>query len=305
MSALLNVVGGLLAALDAPVPPHLAAVVDGLERGPWPEVADRWSRLTPSGFPVEITTGPGLDEPRWTAEIAGPKVVDADRLGRVAAYVAAHGVRVDPALLAALAAAQTGRPLRFGAWLGGRETPGRLPRLKLYAELRTGTGLATLGLPAELTGPCRWLPPGSEARMLGVELARCRMEGYVRLPIGAPFLHVTGHEAAWSALREGPAGRARPGGRTPARRESGVLRERAAGRRAVRVGPDAHPVRPELLAGLVPGTAGLDAERWRVGSVTLGLDPAGRALPAVVVLCPHRTRTCRAEDTRTDEVRSA
>lgn len=40
----------LLAALGSELPPLLGAAVDRLERSRWPELADRWSRLTPSGF---------------------------------------------------------------------------------------------------------------------------------------------------------------------------------------------------------------------------------------------------------------
>lgn len=128
-------VTALLAALNSELPPLLGAAVDRLEHSHWPEVVDCWSRLTPSGFPVEITVVPGAAPLRWTAEVTGPEVAEAKRLGLAADQLAAHGPAVDPALLATLLAGQDGVDLRFGAWIGGREPPGGSPLLKLYAEL--------------------------------------------------------------------------------------------------------------------------------------------------------------------------
>ena len=57
---------------------------------------------------------------RWAAEIAGPEIADARRLGLVATRLAAAGQPVSPPLLEAIQAVQQGRDLWYGAWLGGR-----------------------------------------------------------------------------------------------------------------------------------------------------------------------------------------
>jgi hypothetical protein len=42
-------------ALGWTVPPDLAAVAAQLGQSAWPEMVERWSRLTPTGFPIKLT----------------------------------------------------------------------------------------------------------------------------------------------------------------------------------------------------------------------------------------------------------
>ncbi|MFI6291902.1 hypothetical protein ACIBEJ_09980 [Nonomuraea sp. NPDC050790] len=105
------------------LPPPLEDVLDRLAASAWPEVAWRWSRLTPSGFPVELTPGP--DGLSWAAEVAPPEFPDADRLGAALRLLEKAGQPCLEPLPGRSASA------RFGAWIGGKPDG----RLKVYAEL--------------------------------------------------------------------------------------------------------------------------------------------------------------------------
>jgi hypothetical protein len=286
------------AALGTRLPPLLDAAVTRLEGTGWVEVADTWSGLTPSGFPVEVAVAPGADSLHWAAEVAGPEVPEAQRLGLVAGELAAHGPAVDPTTRAALAAAQDSAKLRFGAWIGGREPAAGPPRLKLYAELPPTTDLTDLGLPEPLVSPCRWLPAGTTVRMLGVEPLRGRTEIYLRLPDCdihdlASFLHATGHGGAWHGLRTGlPDGLARLTGR----RLGVSIACGAAGPPDVALFVSARtlfPTKPAMLAGIAPVATVVDRQPWLAGAVTLGLDPTGRGLPVAVGFYPRGRRRPR------------
>jgi hypothetical protein len=281
------------------LPPHLDAALRRLEGSSWPEVVTTWSRLTPSGFPVELTAGPPGTPVHWAAEVAGPELPDPQRLGLAAELLACAGQPVDAELLATLRIAQHragghagpgGTGLRYGAWLGGREGPGAPPRLKLYSELPAGTVVAALGLPAEIGAALRGLPDAVVPRMLGVDPSAGKIELYLRLPDRdpaglAPFLHSVGHGRAVGALERGLVDGLR----------------RLAGRRlglsiAAGGGPGLElalfvtartlfAVEPDMLLNIAPQLRGLDG-RWRPGPVTLGLDPSGRHLPVAVGLAP-------------------
>lgn len=131
--------------------------------------------------------------------------------------------------------------------------------------------------------------------MLGVEPGRRRVEIYLRLPAGdlhdlATFLHVTGHGAAWTALETGLVdGLARLAGR-----RLGVSIA-CAGDEAPEIAlfvsaRTLFPTGQGMLAELAPVVATVDQQRWRVGPVTLGLDPTGRALPVAVGFYPQQRR---------------
>lgn len=271
----------------APLPPYLDAVLSRLEGSAWPEVVTSWSRLNPSGFPIELTAAAAGEPPRWTAEVAGPETPERDRLDLAAGLLAAAGQPAPQRLLSALRAAQSEVTLRFGAWLGGREKPGTPPRLKLYAELPAGAPVASM-VP-EIQPVLRQLPPGAAARMLGIEPARHRTELYLRLPDAdpvelAPALHALGHGAALTALDRGlPDGLRRLRGRRLGLSLAWRPLELALFVPAYTL----FPAVPELLGDVAPQVAGLDL-RWRPGAVTLGLDPAGRTMPVRVGLAPGR-----------------
>jgi hypothetical protein len=277
------------------LPAGLDAALARLEASTWPEVVDRWSGLTPSGAPIELTLAPAGLPIRWAVEVAGPELAEARRLDRAAGLLAAQGAAVDPRLLDALRATQAPAHLRFGAWLAGREGGGRGGLSKLYAELPAGADIAALGLPGEMVTCCRRLPVGTAALMLGVEPARGRHELYLRPPAGdvldlLAFLHVTGHEWALMALEAGLVdGLARLAGRTlglSIALAPGVPPELALFVPARML----FPTRPEMLTDLVPALAGLDLRGWRPSGVTLGLDPSGRHVPAAVGLCPSNAK---------------
>lgn len=275
------------------LPPLLDAAVARLEKSTWPEAVTRWSRLTPSGFPVELTIGG--DALRWTAEAAPPEAAESARLDLAVAVLAAHGQAPDPALAAALRRAQAGADLRFGAWIGGREPAagaGSL-RLKLYAEIPPE--FPPPGPPAPSSFPWHLLPYGTRARMLGVEPARGRTEVYVRLPTVEPpallpFLHATGHGAALGAVERGLVDGL---GRLRGRRLGLSVAHAAGGTTEIALFASARtlfPAEPAMLAdlvpGLVPGIQQVTAGGWRPGLVTLGLDPEGRSLRASVGVSP-------------------
>ncbi|MFF3940456.1 hypothetical protein [Streptomyces phaeofaciens] len=187
---------------DLALPAEFDSALIRLEESTWPQVVVSWSRLTPSGFPVEVTALPdGCCQ--WAAEVAGPELPETARLSRALALLDDAGQPVAPAVRRSLLTGQSGRELRFGAWLGGCG-----PDLKLYAELPGGLGACRPGLP--LPGPLAagltLLPRGTLCRMYGDSPARRRGELYFRLPdVEAvdllPFLRATGHSGLLDVLR--------------------------------------------------------------------------------------------------------
>jgi hypothetical protein len=109
----------------------LRPVVDSV----WPEIAWRAGVLTATGYPVEFAWASRDVALRWTAEVAGPEVPEADRL-MLAAHAAAKvaGSQLD---LRRWSRLQDGRRLRWGAWLGLRHLDGSR-RAKVYLELPSG-----------------------------------------------------------------------------------------------------------------------------------------------------------------------
>ena len=276
------------------LPVHRGVEVHRLEQSRWPQVVSTWSRLTPSGFPVELTAGPPGTPAHWSAEVAGPEVPEAERLGRVTDLLAAAGTPVAPTLGAALRVAQSRGPLQYGAWLGGREAAGTPARLKLYAELPPGTGAGTLPLPASLREPLARLP-AAVPRMLGVEPAADRVELYLRLPALDPdelaaVLAGIGHAPAAAALDRGlPDGLRRLYGR----RVGLSLADRGDAGAEIALFVTARtlfPAGPELLEALAPQVAGLDA-RFRPAAVTLAPHGPRGELVAAVGVAPVRARS--------------
>ncbi len=239
----------------------------------------RWSRLTPSGFPIEFMLADADITLRWSAEIAGPEIAEASRLERVAAHLAEAGQPVAPALLDALGSLQHERDLEFGAWLGGRASDVGPPRFKLYAEVPAGTHFDELPLPRTLRDACARAPVAAMPRMIGIEPARGRVEVYLRLPAIAPddlrpVLAAAGHERALESLeRHLPDGRRRLAGR----RLGMSLAVEAEQARSVDVALFASvrtlfPAAPEMLQRLIPATTRVAPAGVRFTLVTIGLD---------------------------------
>ncbi|HEY0554950.1 MAG TPA: hypothetical protein VGG20_11830, partial [Thermoanaerobaculia bacterium] len=165
-----------LAAL-APVAPEAAAraaatlglCLDGVRRSIWPEVAWRFSRLQPGGFPVELGFSTAGESITYATEVAGPEAAEESRLGAALRLLDTLGAGVPPAaLVARLRRLQGSGRLRWGAWLGGRH--GGDDRFKLYAEAPEG-GDPTAFIRESLGG---------------LSLAGIAVQG--------PFLHMAGSE---------------------------------------------------------------------------------------------------------------
>jgi hypothetical protein len=186
----------LAAALDAAAgeAPESAArarlaldrVLAPLATSAWPEVAWRFSRLCPGGYPIELVWRPGRPGVFWTAEAAAPELPEAGRLERAAALLPAiAGLPADDRDIARLAALQAGARLLWGAWIGGRhEAAG--DSAKLYAEVPAGR-MAALG--AAFPAAAAWiatLPAGALPRLVGLEPSRRRWEVYARIPAHEP-----------------------------------------------------------------------------------------------------------------------
>lgn len=299
------------------LPVALDEAVARLEASAWPEVAGSWSRLTPSGFPVEVTVLPDRTW-QWAAEVAGPELPESARLDRALRLLDGAGPALPSATRRALVSHQAGQDLRFGAWIAGRGD-----RLKAYAELTaersasdaavprdvpassrpSGTSpAATVGhpgghlsalppglpLPERVASGLARLPYGTVPRMLGVEPARHRTELYFRLPAVdfdhlLPFLRATGHAEAPRGLEEGlPDGLRRLSGR----RLGLSIAWAADGPVELALFVSARtlfPGHPRGLLGLTPYLTGLSA---RPCLVTLVLDPAGRTVLTRASVCP-------------------
>lgn len=299
-------VSRLVSALTgkAELPPLLSAAVDRLQSSSWYEVADRWSRLTPTGFPVELTTASWIQGVQWTAEVAPPETPDTERLFLATALLAANGQEPPPQLADGLASCQAGGEVRFGTWLGGREAPGVTPKLKLYVEVAENAALPPELLPDRLVSALRRLPAGTRPRILGIQPARERRELYVRLPAIdvvdlLPFLHTVGHPEALAVLnRHLPDGIRRLAGRRlglSAAWSEGeddgdtiALALFASARTLFPVSPTSGSGVHDPLASCVPTLHGVDGAQpgVRRGLVAMGLEPGRDELYISVGLVP-------------------
>jgi hypothetical protein len=277
----------LTSALGRTIPPDLAEAVAQLGQSAWPEMVERWSRLTPTGFPIELTVTDADPLLRWTAEIAGPEIVDAHRLGLVARRLAMAGQPVPPPVFAALQAVQLGRDLRYGAWLGGRAIDDTRSRFKLYGEIPAGVSCHHIPLPPALREATAHAPHGTLPRMIGIEPTRSRVEIYLRLPTLElddlrPLLSAAGHVHGLDAL----ARRLPDGMRRLAGRRLGIsLASGATEATEVALFVSARslfPAAPDMLRGLVPAIASLPETLARLTLVTLCLDPHGAGVSFAV-----------------------
>jgi hypothetical protein len=288
----------IAAALGRTVPSDLEAAVEVLSRSAWPEMVRHWSRLTPTGFPVELTVTDADPVLRWTAEIAGPEIAEAHRLGLAAVRLCGAGQPVQASLLDAIEAAQRGRDLRYGAWLGGRAADGAPSRLKLYAEIPSDAIFREFA--PELMDVVAHAPQGALVRMIGVEPALSRVEVYLRLPALAPddlrpLLTAAGHPEALDVLERGlPDGTRRLAGRRLG------ISVASAPRQPIDVALFASarslfPAGPDMLRKLVPAVASMPEGLASFTLVTLSLNPeANKVAFAVGVTAKSGRKTRRA-----------
>ncbi|MBU2667911.1 hypothetical protein KOI35_30810 [Actinoplanes bogorensis] len=236
--------------------PVMAEVLAAVCRTAMPEAAGCFSRLTPDGYPAElsfVTGQPG--SVRWTAEVAGPETPGQDRLRIAGDLLDRLGHRLPDPAAAALSGVQKGQSLRWGAWVGLRHGENG-DRAKIYVEVPPLAPDAEAALGRALTGAPVPRPPGAERlRMAGYEPSTGRAEFYWRLgPLDFPRLA--------GILRLGRAGASLP-------RMTAVLRL-LAGEPA---GGPARPLPTARFGGSVARRAG--ADRTEVAVFAAAADLAG------------------------------
>ncbi len=160
----------------------LAEILQWTVSSKWPEVAWSFSRLTGDGFPIEFTLS-SLDATiRYTAEVAGPEVAEAERLQRALELIDRLGGAVPVAYITKLLhRVQTTGTLSYGAWIGGRHDRFG-DRFKVYVEVpRTGMREAQY-LVREMIAD-QPLPnlSDSEFRLIGYEPEEKRFECYFQI----------------------------------------------------------------------------------------------------------------------------
>jgi len=260
----------------------------------WPEIAWRSGVLTATGYPVELAWASRDVAVRWTCEVAGPEVPEADRLmlARQAAGVA--GSQLD---LRRWSQLQHGQRLRWGAWLGLRQLDGSR-RAKVYLELPSGE-----------VAPGPWSEAGSElaSRVVGLtwRMAGVNDDGSVELYARVPDLtwselaaaaRLVGHEDRLADLvsnlvaqdRLAGAALPRPSGLSLVLAPSGTPMALTWFAIAKSVWTDDAAVRAAVLrtTALVVHrsgssdlyrtlSSGPDDGRWRHGMVGAGIDRAG------------------------------
>ena len=206
-------------------------------------------------------------------------------------YAAEAGQALPRERTSILHAAQCGRTLRFGAWIGGRERmEGEPPRLKLYAELPEA---AELGLPHKVAAVAACPPlPGATPRILGVEPAREANRTHFRLPAAdpldlLPFLHRTGYATALSALDSFlPDGLRRLAGRRLGLSVAAIGEEDAIDVALFVSARTLFPTDLGMASRLASLAERLDPAGFRPALVTLGLDPAGPGVRASLGVVP-------------------
>ena len=113
----------------------LATYLRPLSVSAWPDIAWQSSRLTRDGCPVEFAFCGNDSGLRMTIEPARPEAADGTKLGCALRILEAMGQpRPDHDLSEQWERAQAGQRLRWGTWLGLRQTASGL-QTKLYVEM--------------------------------------------------------------------------------------------------------------------------------------------------------------------------
>jgi hypothetical protein len=113
--------------------PVLARLCAGLKDSAWPDMVDHFSRLTNTGIPLEMSWSSRDPALRWTAEVGPPELADAQRLAHAWALAGWPLERCPAWLREGQSEASSSRPLKYGAWLAGRQR-GPNTEYKVYAE---------------------------------------------------------------------------------------------------------------------------------------------------------------------------
>jgi hypothetical protein len=163
------------ALTPVPLPPPdeaaLESCLEPLRMSAWPDIAWQFSRLTRDGFPLEFAFCGHEAALRLTLEPAGPEVSETSKLDCALRLLENIGHPLPEfALTAEWRDMQGQAPLRWGTWLGLRQTVEGL-RTKLYLEVPRGARHP------QATGA----PLGGRLRMLGYEPRTRRSEFYYSL----------------------------------------------------------------------------------------------------------------------------
>ncbi|MDO8364282.1 MAG: hypothetical protein Q7V88_15430 [Actinomycetota bacterium] len=150
----------------------------------WPSVAWRWSRLTPTWFPVELSVAAGSATSRYACEVGPPEMPASHRLAHTMRLLHDWG-RIGDDAPAPLAAAAWRRrrsvhdsPMQWGAWIGGRHDDSG-DRFKVYVEVPPGERCEVVAeVGAWLADRAGQGLPGTPT-MMGIDLSGGRCEWYL------------------------------------------------------------------------------------------------------------------------------
>lgn len=175
LATLPDIAGIAKAWAPAPLSPRdeavLASCLEPLRMSVWPDIAWQFSRLTRDGFPLEFAFTGHDAALRLTLEPAGPEASESNRLNCALRLLEAIGHALpECALIADWRGMQRETALRWGTWLGLRQTANGF-RAKLYIEVPRG-----VRYPHAADAPM-----GGHLRMLGYEPETRRREFYYSL----------------------------------------------------------------------------------------------------------------------------
>ena len=162
------------------ITPTFDALMQRMERTPWPELLWSFSSLCQDQCPVEFTFSSEDNAVRYTTEIAGPELLENLRLDAACECLEELALESPPvAVVAEWRKMQANAVLRWGAWLGVRHK-GNNRAAKLYIEV-----------PRERRWGPRPLTPGSRLHMIGFDPSTGAQEHYFRTSASDDIEHAT------------------------------------------------------------------------------------------------------------------
>ena len=159
----------------------LDRLLEGVRRSRWGSVAWEASRLTWDGFPLEFSFASGDSRIRYVAEVAAPERPLRTRLADALDFLRADGVDHVDDFVSTLVRLQSGQPLAYGAWVGGRHGK-TTDTYKLYAEVPCACDTEAMRFARQRVPETADLPPTAEFRLVGWEPDTGRLELYYRVP---------------------------------------------------------------------------------------------------------------------------
>lgn len=191
----------------ARVSASLDLILEGVYKSTLQEKAWNFSLLTCDGFPVEFAFAESDDTIRYVAEVSGPEIDPAERLGIAERKLTLLGeINAQKEISELLHKIQISGPLQYGAWIGGRHGQGG-DRFKLYVEVPESNYEEREFLIRDMLGTVDLLPRRKPRfQMIGYEPATSRLEIYFTIN-GLEFweverlLSLAGMRTQWPALR--------------------------------------------------------------------------------------------------------